>query len=146
MLLSPLNQKTLENVMLSGLGPDATACGTFRDGKLMLTLKDDVGTFILVGRFDNRSLLGSWQKQGGTERGKWSASPVDARPPERRSPALAVLREYRQSEAGRSHYSTQPQPALGSERDGRPFCRVWKAPGAVLTLDWKARAAPTSGN
>jgi hypothetical protein len=135
-----------ENVTLSGLGPDATASGTFRDGKLTLTLKDDDGTFILEGRFDNRSLLGSWQKQGGTEKGTWSASPVDARPPERRSPALAVLREYRRLENGRSHYSTQPQPPPGAKPDGRPLCRVWKTPGTVLTLDWKARAAPTSGN
>jgi hypothetical protein len=135
-----------ESVTLSGVGPDATACGTFRDGKLTLTLKDEDGAFILVGRFDNRSLLGSWRKEGGTEKGTWSASPVDARPPERRSPALVTLREYRRSENGRSNYSTLPQPPPDSKPDGRPLCRVWKAPGTVLTLDWKARAAPTSGN
>ncbi len=82
------------------------------------------------------TLEGSWRKQDGTEKGTWSASPVDARPPERRSPALVALWEYRRSADGRPDYSTQPQPPPGSEPGRRPLCRVWKAPGAVLTLDW----------
>lgn len=74
------------------------------------------------------------------------ASPVDARPPERRSPALVVLREYHRPADGQCDYSTEPQPPPGFEPGGRPLCRVWKAPGAALTLDWKVRAEPTSGN
>lgn len=135
-----------ETVRLDGLGPEATASGTFREGKLTLTLKNQDGTFILEGRFDNRSLIGSWRKEDGTEKGTWSASPVDASPPERRSPALVALREYRRSADGRSDYSTQPQPPPGSKPGGRPLCRVWKAPGTVLTLDWKAQVVPTSNN
>jgi hypothetical protein len=135
-----------ENVRLGGLGPDVTTSGTFRDGKLTLTLKAKDGTFILEGRFDNPSLIGSWRKEDGTEKGTWSASPVDTRPPERRSPVLVALTEYRRSAEGRSDYSTQPQPPPGSKPGGRPLCRVWKAPGTVLTLDWKAQVVPTSSN
>ena len=135
-----------ENVRLDGLGPDTTAFGQFRDEKLTLTLRNKDGAFILAGRFEHHSLFGSWRKEDGTEQGTWTASPVDARPPERRSPALVTLREYRRPADGRSEYSTQLPPRLDSKPGGQPLCRVWKAPGTVLTLDWKARAVPTSSH
>jgi len=135
-----------EKVKLRGLGADATAAGTFRDGTLTLTLtlKDKDESFIMEGRFENRSLIGSWRKEDGSEKGTWSALPVAATPPEWRSPALVVLRKYRRSAEGLSDYSTQSQPPPGSEPGGRPLCRVWKAPGTVLTLDWKAHVVATS--
>ena len=55
-----------------------------------------------------------------------------------KSPNLAVLKEYRGSSGGARLYSIgDPPPDLESE--GKPLCRVWKVPGKVLTMDWKAR-------
>lgn len=133
-----------ENVSLDGVGPDTIGSSTFRDGKLTLTLRDEDGIFILEGRLDNRSLTGSWRKENGTEKGTWSATPVDTTPTERRSPGLTVLGEYRRTADGRLDYFTQPQPPAGYEPTGRQLCRVWKVPGLVLELDWKAKPIPTA--
>ncbi len=75
------------------------------------------------------------------DKGTWSASLADSTPPERRSSALVVLREYRRSGDGGYDYSIEAQPPPDCLPEGRPICRVWKAPGSVLTLDWKAKPA-----
>jgi len=59
---------------------------------------------------------------------------------ERGSSALAVLREYRRLADNRSEYSTQSRPPPGCEPTGRELCGVWKTPGSVLVLDWKAKS------
>ena len=39
----------------------------------------------------------------------------------------------------RYDYSIDAQPPRGCSPEGRPIGRVWKVPGSVLTLDWKAK-------
>jgi ABC-type transporter Mla MlaB component len=134
-----------ETVQVEDLEPDTTGSGTSHNSKLTLTLKTRDGTFVLEGQLEKRSLTGTWRQQDATPKGTWSASPVDTIPVERRSPALAVLREYRRLPDGRSDYSAQPQPLAGYEPTGRELCRVWKAPGSVLVLDWKAKPIPVGG-
>ena len=104
-----------------------------------LTLKAMEGTFLFEGRLDGRALTGTWRQEAGQLHGTWSALPVDKTPAERRSPALAVLREYRRLADGSRCYSSDPQAPAGCDLTGRPLCRVWKVPGSVLALDWKAK-------
>ena len=83
---------------------------------------------------------------GGTDKGAEAAAPKDTSHPERRSPALVILREFRRTSNSGSEYSTQPQPPAGCVPDGRPICRVWRVPSPVLAVDWKAQMAPASGD
>jgi hypothetical protein len=128
-----------ETVQVSSAVLDASGTGVWRAGQLMVTLKAQEGTFIFEGHLGARVLTGTWRREDAQLRGTWSASPVDTTPAERRSPALVVLREYRRLADGGRCYSTEPQPPAGCDRTGQPLCRVWKVPGSVLALDWKAK-------
>jgi predicted protein tyrosine phosphatase len=128
-----------ETVRVSSAALDASGSGTFREGKLTLVLKTPEETFTLDGRLEARALTGTWQQEAGQPHGTWSASPPDTTPAERRSPALVELREYRRLADGGRCYSTESQPPAGCDPAGEPLCRVWKVPGAVLALDWKAK-------
>lgn len=121
-----------------------TGIGRFDQGKLELTLTNanEPMTFTLEARVKGRTLEGEWRENNGLAQGTWSASRADRTPPERRSPALAVLREYRRAGNGGYDYSIEVQPPPGCLPEGRPICRVWKVPGSVLTLDWKAQPVP----
>lgn len=59
--------------------------------------------------------------------------------------ALVVLNEYRRSDGRGMRYSTTPVAPAGCEPGGRPLCRVFKAPGRALVLDWKARQIDPRG-
>ncbi len=132
-------------VRVENPSPETAGSGTFRNGKLLLTLETRDGRFILQGELNKRSLLGTWQKQDtASTKGTWSATPIEVAPPERHSPVLAVLREYRRLSDGGSEYSVRPDPPAGCQSGGRELCRVWKSPGGVLVLDWKARPVPSN--
>lgn len=62
--------------------------------------------------------------------------------PERRSPALRVLREFRRVEDQARWYSIASAPPADWLAEGRPLCRVWEVPSKVLALDWKAQPQP----
>src|SRR5207249_799606 len=81
-------------VKVEGFGKDTSCSGTFRDGKLLLTMKDEDGTFFLEGERKEGTLAGEWRKEGTNEKGAWSASRADTRPAELASTALAELKEY----------------------------------------------------
>ena len=135
-----------EAVQIDDLGQDTTGSGTFRDGHLTLTLRTEDGTYVIEGRLYNRTLAGSWRQEGASAKGTWSATLVDSTPAERHSPALTILREYHRLADGGKVYSTESQPPAGCAPNGRSLCRVWKAPGSVLVLDWKARHLAFSTN
>ncbi len=59
-------------------------------------------------------------------------------------PALELLREYRRPADDDRVYDTNPPKIPGFVAVGRPLCRVWRVPGAMLTLDWKARPVMTN--
>src|SRR5262249_51389553 len=118
--------------------------GTFHNDNLTLTLKIDGGTYVVEGRLNQRLLAGSWHQDGASAKGTWSASAKDTTPPERRSPALVVLREYHRTANGKAVYSIEQESPAGCEPGGKPLCRVWKVPGSVLVLDWKAKPLPFS--
>jgi hypothetical protein len=138
--LSITNQGELK---VEGFGEDASCSGTYRDGKLLLTVKTENESFVLEGSYKEDALAGQWRKQGSDEKGKWSASRMNTSTSEFFSPALAVLKEYRRRGGGLHEYSIGPAPA-GCEEEGKPLCRVWKVPGQVLTCDWKAKPDETT--
>jgi hypothetical protein len=136
----PLAQRG--TVVRVGNSRDAiTGLGVFDGNKLTLTLTNEQKTFTLEAQVAGRKLEGQWREQGASAKGTWSASLPDSTPPERRSPALVTLREYRRPGASGYEYSIDAAPPPGCSADGRPICRVWKVPGSVLTLDWKAKPA-----
>ena len=53
-----------ETVQVGGPASDASGSGTFRDGNLTLTLKDEEGTFVLEGRLDAGTLTGYLAARG----------------------------------------------------------------------------------
>jgi hypothetical protein len=129
-------------VRVGNLGDAITGLGVFNEGKLALTVTNEQKAFSLEAPVTGRTLEGTWRENGTPTQGTWSASLADETPSEWRSPALAVLREYRRSGNGGYDYSIEAQPPPGCLPEGRPLCRVWKAPGTVLTLDWKAQPVP----
>lgn len=133
-----------ETVRVDGAGAAFTGLGHFERGKLTLTLTNatEPVTFTLEARVTGRTLEGEWRENNGLGKGTWSASQQEQTPPERRSPALAVLREYRKPGDGGYDYSIDTEPPPGCLPDGRPICRVWKVPGTVLTMDSKAKPNP----
>jgi hypothetical protein len=124
-------------------GDVITGLGIFEAGKLTLTLTNEQKPFTLEARATGRTLEGEWREDGTPIKGTWSAALADSTPPERRSSALVVLREYRRTVDGGYDYSIENQSPPDCLPEGRPICRVWKAPGSVLTLDWKAK--PSTG-
>ncbi len=64
--------------------------------------------------------------------------------PERRSPALRVLREYHRANDDARWYSIASAPPAGWQPESRPLCHVWAVPGTVLALDWKAQSQPAA--
>jgi hypothetical protein len=131
-----------ETVHVSGLGEDSSGSGTFREGNLTLILNIHGGTYVVEGRLDKRSLAGPWHQDGASAKGTWTAVAKDTTPPERRSPALVVLREYHRTADGTAVYSTEQESPAGCEPGGKSLCLVWKVPGSVLVLDWKAKPLP----
>jgi hypothetical protein len=125
-------------VRVGNPGDAITGTGAFDAGKLTLTLTNDQKPFMLEARVAGRTLEGQWRENGASTKGTWSASLPDTTPPERRSPALVVLREYRRSGGSGYTYSVDAETPPGCLPNGRPICRVWKVPGSVLTLDWQA--------
>ena len=140
----PLNfslglSQTGKVVRVGNTGDAITGLGVFEARKLTLTVTNEQKTFTLQAQVAGRTLEGQWREDGTPAKGTWSASLANSTPPERRSPALAVLREYRRSGDGGYDYSIDAQPPPGCLPDGRPICRVWKVPGSVLNLDLKAK-------
>jgi hypothetical protein len=121
-----------ETVRVEESDSDTSGFGTFRDGKLILTLKTDEGTYILDGELSQRTLAGTWRQKDGTSKGTWSAAAVDTTPAERRSPALTVLKEYRRISDDSSYYSTEVQAPPGHQPGDRALCKVWKALSQIV--------------
>lgn len=126
-----------ENLQVEDDGMDITGGGTFREEILTLTLRHEEETYIFDGRLERHSLAGTWRKKKAADKGKWSA---------KRSFMVAILIEYRRARDRGSYYSTAPQPPPGCEPNGQPLCRVWRVPGTVLTLDWKAKPVPITAH
>jgi hypothetical protein len=135
-----------ETVRVEDLGPDTTGAGTFHDGKLVFVLRTRDATYAVEARPEKRSLHGTWRQEGGAAKGSWSASPIDSTPPERRSAALTVLKEYRRLSDGRTEYSVQSPPPAGYAPTGKALCRVWNGPGPMMIADWKAHPVPEKPN
>lgn len=124
-------------------GDPLTGSGVFEQNLLTLTLTNAQLIFTLKALVKGRTLEGEWREDSELAHGTWSGALADQTPPERRSPALAVLREYRKLAGSGYDYSIDAQPPPGCLAEGRPICRVWKVPGSALTLDWRAK--PNAG-
>ena len=121
-------------------GESLTGSGRVESTKLTLAWTNRDSTFALEGTLSGRTLKGDWRENSGLVTGTWSASKTVQTPPERCSPALVVSREYTKRDGGYD-YSIGSDPPPDCSKEGRPICRVWKVPGSVLTLDWKAKPA-----
>jgi hypothetical protein len=130
-------------VRVGSPGDPLTGLGVFEQNRLTFTLTNAQLTFTLKALVTGRTLQGEWREDSDLAHGTWSGALADQTLPERRSPALAVLREYRKLTGSGYDYSVDAQPPSGCSAEGRPICRVWKVPGSVLTLDWKAK--PNAG-
>ena len=128
-------------VRVGNPGEAIVGLGAFDGKQLTLNLTNEQKTFTLHAQATGRTLNGEWQENGTSTKGTWSATLPDSTPPERRSPALVVLREFRKSDQSGYDYSIDADPPPRCLPNGRPICRVWKVPGAVLTLDWQAKPA-----
>lgn len=130
-------------VRVDATDTELTGDGTFEDGKLILGLMDsDEIRYRLEGVLGEGSLTGKWWEVGSDREGEWSASWTDPTPPERLSPAVVILFEYRRSGSDERCYSTESVPPPGYESEGRPLCRVWKTPSPVLVMDPDAKPLP----
>jgi hypothetical protein len=128
-----------ENVKVHSPDGNVTGEGTFRNGKLELTLKTEKDSYRLHGAFKGRTLAGNWSQAGDLRKMNWTASQPATAFPEHRSAALVVLKEYRKLTGEGRCYSTELTAPPGFKPEGRPLCRVWKAPSAIMVADWTIR-------
>jgi hypothetical protein len=114
-----------------------TLIGSFKDGKLSLTLATADSTLWVIkltAALINGVLTGEWKQTGGGEFGTWTAKLVE--PPAGADDISAVvpLYEYEQPDGTRV-YSTDPALSENHKRAAKPLCRVWRNPLDVLALD-----------
>lgn len=130
----------LENTRGIVTGPGVND-GYFRNDTLNVTLQ--IFDYLLVCRLEEGSIVGTYQKEEGSESGYWSGVRTGLPEEDPVSSDLVYLFEYQKKGSNERFYSVDPD--LSDEiwsRNPEPLCRVWRNPSSILALDYTARPVP----